>query len=302
MQTLDFVPSSEVELETGFSNDLLRKWRQRYGFPLQAVSTARKTGYSRKTINHLLLIKRLLEGGFQPAQVVGKPVHELDRLQQAIANDPYEPDAKDSSWKLIESLKQTDLAGFHKLLIKARADSTLTEFVSGTVAPLLVAVGDAWSRGEIEIYHEHLCTSIIERYLHTEILTSKHKCGFPTIIFATAPNEHHALGLLMSEAVLAEQGAKTINLGANIPLNDLKLAAIACQADAIALSFSFAYSARRIRPVLTHLRHILPTNIEIWAGGKGSNIVRSPKKGLRIFFSLADAIIALDNVVKQKNK
>ena len=301
MQTLDFVISSDVEFDTGFSNDLLRKWRQRYGFPLLVSLTDKKTGYSRDTVKHLLLIKRLLEGGFQPAQVVGKPLDELNRLQLAIASILPQPELNESSRQLIEKLKKSDLRGFHTLLIKERAQMTLGEFVAATVAPLLVAVGDACSRGEIEIYHEHLCTSIIERYLHTEILSSKHKRDFPTIIFATAPDEHHALGLLMSEAVLAGQGAHTINLGSNIPLNDLKLAAISCHADAIALSFSFAYSTRRIRPILIQLRHILPLEMELWAGGKGASIIRFPIKGIHIFLNLADAIVALNQLVAEKH-
>jgi methylmalonyl-CoA mutase cobalamin-binding subunit len=302
MQKIDFVPSSDIEFETSFSSDLLRKWRQRYGFPLPEARTDGKVGYSRKTINHLLLIKRLLEGGFQPAQIVSKPPQELNRLQRTIVDDSPKPGCDESIGKLIERLKKTDLVGFQAIFIKERGCVTLTDFVANTVAPLLIAVGEAWSRGEIEIYHEHLCTSIIERYLHTEILSSKHKRGFPTILFATAPDEHHALGLLMSEAVLAGQGAKTINLGSNIPLNDLKMAAISCKADVIALSFSFSYAARRVRPVLTHLRHILPADMEIWAGGKGANIIRRPQQGVRIFSDHQEAIDALHELANCKRE
>lgn len=300
MQKIDFVPSSDIEFETGFSSDLLRKWRQRYGFPLPEASADGKVGYSRETINRLLLIKRLLEAGYQPAQIVSKSPHELDRLQQTIVNDSAEPGCNQSIEELIERLKKTDLVGFQAILLEERACVTLTEFVSNTISPLLVAVGEAWSRGEIEIYHEHLCTSVIERYLHAEILSSEQKIAFPTILFATAPDEHHALGLLMSEAVLAGQGAKTINLGSNIPLNDLKMAAISCKADVIALSFSFAYAARRVRPVLTHLRHILPAGMEIWAGGKGAHIVRRPQQGVRIFSDHLKAIGALHELAMHK--
>ena len=93
MQSDKLVPASEIELETGFGKDLLRKWRQRYGFPHLETGTDGKIGYSRKAIQHLLLIKRLLEGGFRPAQIVGKHPLELERLRLAIVNDLPEPSA-----------------------------------------------------------------------------------------------------------------------------------------------------------------------------------------------------------------
>jgi methanogenic corrinoid protein MtbC1 len=304
MQTPTLVPSSVIEYETGFSSDLLRKWRQRYGFPMQETVAGGKAFYSRETVNRLLLIKRLLENGFLPAQVVSRSPLELDRLLLAIANDAPNPSVNESIKKLIERLKHTDQVGFLALLVKARAKGTLTEFVTNTVAPLLTSVGVAWSTGEIEVYHEHLCSTIIERYLHAEILLCKPKRGFQKILIllATPPEEHHALGLLMAEAALADQGAKTISLGTNIPLNDLKLAAISCQADIVALSLSFAISARRVRPILTHLRHILPDDVEIWAGGKGADIIRLPQSGVRIFLNFEESIVALHEFAKRKRK
>ncbi len=99
----------------------------------------------------------------------------------------------------------------------------------------------------------------------------------------------------------SEQGAKTISLGINIPLNDLKLAAMSCQANIVALSFSFAIAARRVRPTLTHLRHILPADVEIWIGGRGADIIRRPKNGVRTLFSFEEAIVAVHEFVKNKH-
>jgi hypothetical protein len=74
MQSDCLVPASEIELETGFGKELLRKWRQRYGFPNLDTGADGKIGYSRKTIQQLLLTKRLLEGGFRPARMLATPI------------------------------------------------------------------------------------------------------------------------------------------------------------------------------------------------------------------------------------
>ena len=76
-----FVSFSEIERETGFGKDQLRKWRQRFGFPPVESVAGGKAAYSRQTVDQLLLIKRLLEAGFRPGQVVDKTVPELEKLR-----------------------------------------------------------------------------------------------------------------------------------------------------------------------------------------------------------------------------
>ena len=299
MRTRPFVLPSEIERETGFGKDQLRKWRQRFGFPPVESTADGKAAFSRKTVDQLLLIKRLLEAGFRPGQIVGKSARELEglKLSQGL---PAPVECRDESTQaLIEELRGSNMAGFGVLLNAQRAKRTLVDFVCNTVTPLLIGVGHAWTRDEIDIHHEHLCTSFIERYLHAEILKSKPRTGAPSILFALAPGEHHVLGLLMIEAVLAEQGARTINIGSNIPLNNLKLAAISCKAEVVALSFSFAYPARDVLPTLQHLRRLLPLQIQIWAGGAGLSGIRKHPKGVRIISDIKEAVTALKALPRQ---
>jgi methanogenic corrinoid protein MtbC1 len=177
---------------------------------------------------------------------------------------------------------------------------TLTEFVLNTIAPLVSALDAAWSRRELEIYHEHLCSSVIERCLHAEILANKPKPGYPTILFAAVAEERHMLGLLMAEAVLADSGVNTIYMGPHAPLDDLKMGVAACKADVLALSFSFAFAARRVRPTLVHLRGLLPARVEIWAGGANAAVVRRAPKGVRIFADIQESVDALHDLLKRK--
>ncbi len=293
MQTGLLVPSAEIERETGFGNDQLRKWRQRYGFPLLSTSPDSAIGYSSETVGQLLSIKRFLESGFRASQVVGKSPLELARLRLAIADEVPNPCLSKSTLKLIDLVKQSNVPGLRELLAKARARGTLTEFVLNTIVPLVKGLNADWPRTEIDIYREHLCTSVIERCLHAEILSSKPKRGYPTILFAAVAGERHMLGLLMAEAVMADQGANTLSLGSHAPFDDVKLGVVACDADVLALSFSFAFAARRVRPALLHLRRILPPRVEIWVGGAASAIVRRPPKGVRIFSEIQESVGAL---------
>ena len=298
MRISQFYLPSEIERETGFGKERLRKWRQRFGFPPQELSLDGKTTYSLATVNQLLLIKRLLEAGFRPAQVLGKSVFQLEKLKLGLGLNIQIAIPDTSTIKFIECIKLANMKGFIDFLIEKRRTQTMLDFVQSTITPLMISIGDAWTLDEIDIHHEHLCTAYVERYLQSEILDFLPTHGLPVILFSLPPGEHHLLGLLMAEAVLAEQGAATINIGSNLPMNNLKLAAISCKADVVALSFSFAYPVRDVFPTLTHFRHLLPSNIQIWAGGAGISTIRKRPKGVSLIYDFQDAIFALNELLQ----
>jgi DNA-binding transcriptional MerR regulator len=295
MQSGTFFLPSEIERETGFGKEQLRKWRQRFGFPPKESNDLGKIAYSVDTVDQLHLIKRLLEAGFRPAQVVGKTILELEKLKLELGLNAlvYAPDESINAH--IEFIKLNDLKGFLSLLIKKRGKQTMLDFVQNTIAPLMIGIGEAWRRDEIDIHHEHLCTAHIERYLHAEILRLRPRDGLPVILCALPPGEYHLLGLLIAEAVLAEEGAFTINIGSGIPLNNLKLAAISSKADVVALSFSFAHPSKDILPTILHFRRLLPPEIQIWVGGAGISVIRKKPKGVDFFYDFKDVVFALNN-------
>jgi DNA-binding transcriptional MerR regulator len=295
MQSSTYFLPSEIERETGFGKEQLRKWRQRFGFPPKESNVEGKIAYSNQTVEQLHLIRRLLEAGFRPSQVVGKTVLELEKLKLELGLNALVYEADESIVSLIEYIKLNDLKGFLSLLMKKRGKQIMLDFVQNTIAPLMIGIGEAWRRDEIDIHHEHLCSAHIERYLHAEILRLRPREGLPVILLALPPGEHHLLGLLMAEAVLAEEGATTINIGSGIPLNNLKLAAITCKADVVALSFSFAHPSKDILPTILHFRRLLPPEIQIWVGGAGISVIRKKPKGVDFFYDFKDVVFALNN-------
>ncbi|WP_297729684.1 MerR family transcriptional regulator [Limnohabitans sp. Rim8] len=293
-----FVLQSEIELITGFGIEQLRKWRQRFGFPPAQYDGRGRAIYSRDTIDRLMVIKRLLEAGFRPGHVVAKTV--LENLKTAADLNLFKPhvERSDSTNALISLLSHLDIEAFKALLRKQRAKRSMLDFVKDTIAPLMIGIGDAWAGGEIDVHHEHLCSSMIERYLIAETLKSIPKAFSPVFLFAMPPGERHQLGLLMVEAVMADAGAYIINVGTDIPLNSLKLAATECKVDVVALTFSFSYPPRDVVPTLAHLRRLLPQSMLIWAGGAGLSQVKRAPKGVRIISHFDEAITALGELVR----
>ena len=298
MNTASIVDATELERETGLGKDLLRKWRARYGFPTPLRSADGEYGYPKEQIAQLRLIRRLQNAGFRPNHIVGKSLGDLELLIEAAACGGGDAPELPLTRAALDFLKQFDLDAIDRLLVGERNRQSLQEFIVQTVSPLVTAVGEAWARGEIEVYHEHLCTNVLVRRLFAEIGAARSVPGSPRVVFATPSDEMHVLGLLMAQAVLADQGAECIDVGVNIPLSDLEMAVGGAGADILALSFSFAYPKWRVRPILKHLRERLPATVEIWAGGAGVAFIKRPPRGVRIFSDLHDASAALADMAK----
>jgi hypothetical protein len=197
-------------------------------------------------------------------------------------------------------LHNNDFDGLTQLLVKELTRLGLTEFVRQTVAPLAEGLGVAWAKGEIEVYHEHVCSDALMQLLHAELSFAKPKKGYPRIMFCAPPDERHILGMLMAQAVLAGSGAHCISLSSHAPLYELKKAALAWHADVVGISFSFAFPKRGIRPLLLHLRTLLPEGTEIWAGGAGAAHIKRSIAGVRIFTDLYQPVQAMLEHVSRK--
>jgi methylmalonyl-CoA mutase cobalamin-binding subunit len=115
----------------------------------------------------------------------------------------------------------------------------------------------------------------------------------PKVLLATPPDERHDLGILALQSVLALTGAQCISLGTEVPASELIAAARSHQVQIVAVSFSIAYSSRRIAPFLKQIRKELPDSMQVWAGGAGLNALRLNPEGIRTFTHLEHAAVAL---------
>ena len=212
---------SAVERETGLSKDVLRMWERRYGFPKPARDENGERQYTLAETAKLRSIKRLMDVGVRPGKLIGLTLAELDSMTDARA--PVRPDAPFPSLErdVVAMLKTHDAATLQHAFTQWLMRQGLQRFVIETVAPLNRAVGDAWMRGELFIFEEHLCTELLKAALRTAINAFPRQMGSPRVLLTTLPNEQHGLGLLMVEALLVPEGALCVSLGPQTPLTML---------------------------------------------------------------------------------
>ncbi|MCB1888212.1 MAG: MerR family transcriptional regulator [Rhodocyclaceae bacterium] len=258
-----------IERDTGLSKDVLRKWEQRYGFPAPLRDAQGERIYPEEQLQRLRLIRRLVDRGRRPGAVVPLSAPELEAMLADVAPAPESTLALETVDAVMACLKGHDGVTLQGQLDRALMKVGLQLFVVDFVAPLNVLIGEAWLRGDIEIAEEHLYTEQVQNVLRSAIARQTSTGGSPRVLLTTFPDELHALGLLMVEALLATEGATCTSLGTQTPVDDIARLAAGGQIDIVALSFSGAYPVRHAVDGIRRLRDALPPSVELWCGGAG---------------------------------
>jgi DNA-binding transcriptional MerR regulator len=255
---------SAVERDTGLSKDTLRVWERRYGFPNPGRDANGERIYPAGQVERLRLIKRLMDRGHRPGRIVPLGTDELASLAAAGAGARV---ARQDTDAFLHLIKAHQLGELRRHLAQALMRQGLQAFVTQTVAPLNQAVGEAWMRGELAVFEEHLYTEQLRSVLRNALSPTSLPGRAPRVLLTTFPTEQHEVGLLMLEALLAVEGAACVPLGTQTPLPDIVRAAQAHRVHIVALSFSAAFNDKQAALGLAELRAMLPAPILIWAGG-----------------------------------
>lgn len=277
-----------VERETGLSKDILRVWERRYGFPIPARDSHGERLYPPEQVEKLRVIRRLLDRGMRPRQLMKVPLHELTAQLQAPASMPAQgareaPDAPRSALReeALGLLKRYDEPGLRALLAGVLLRLGLQRFVIDFAALLNECVGEAWSRGELTVSQEHLYSEHMQHVLRGGIVSIPPGAQQPSVLLTTLPGEEHQLGLLMAHVCIAAEGARCISLGVQTPAADIAHAAAGQGIEVVGLSFSEALKLNVAYDMLEDLRGRLPPSVAVWAGGKLWTRARRPVPGVQ---------------------
>jgi MerR family transcriptional regulator, light-induced transcriptional regulator len=286
------VSIAAVERDTGLSKDTLRVWERRYGFPMPLRDTYGERAYSLDQVEKLRVIKRLLDNGHRPGRIVAMSIEELQSIGESLSAAPQRiaPTDKTDLREYVALIKAHDVDGLRRLLGQSLMRMGTGSFVCDVIAPLNTTVGDAWMRGQIEVFEEHMYTESVNIVLRNAIAAAPQSAQLasPRVLLTTFPQEPHGLGLLMAEAMLSQETCRCVSLGTQTPIWDIVLAATAHKADIVALSFTASQNPNYVVNGLEELRSKLGAGIEIWAGGSCPIIHRKGIEGVTAVATLQD--------------
>ncbi len=274
-----------VERDTGIGRDTLRVWERRYGFPDPVRNAKGERAYPETQLRRLQRIRRLLDRGLRPGKLLPLDEDALDDLEASLKTDtPQQPDKAIST--MLDAIRSANATQIESLLRRRYEQQGMKEFINTTVVPLLYTVGDLWVSGELQIFQEHFLTEQLNRFLNTEIAIMQKSAKKPLVVLATLPGEEHTLGLLIVAAMLSAHGISIINLGGEVPMDQIVRATQQFNADIVGITFSGAYQYKNIRPHLVELRRQIPEAVDIWTGGEGMRRLRKLPAGVTKLSSL----------------
>jgi len=295
-----------VERDTGLSKDTLRVWERRYGFPSPDRDLTGQRVYTPGDVEKLRLAKRLLDHGYRPGKILKLPPERL--LEMADAARPRPGDGTEgphdsADVDLLLGLVQTHrVEELRRQLGQALLRLGLAPFLAGVIAPLNARVGEAWSRGRLEIFEEHLYSETVQAIVRNATAAiPRPGLNPPRVLLTTFPGESHSLGLLMAEAFFALEGCRCLSLGVQTPVRDIVSAALKKKVDIVALSFSAAMNANHTVHGLGELRACLPPEVAVWVGGNCAILERRPIDGVMRLRALTEIGPALQRWRRQRD-
>lgn len=284
-----------VERDTGLSKDTLRVWERRYGFPQPGRDAFGERIYPIDQVDKLRVLRRLTDAGHRPGKVIHLPIDQLQSLAAEAAGALVQPRSlgeanaeHEDLQQYVELIKAHEVETFRRALSQAQLRMGMERFVTDLVSPLTRLIGEAWARGYVEVFEEHLYTESIQVVLRNAISTIPQPSRSPRVLLTTIPQEPHGLGLLMAEAILALEGCRCVSLGVQTPVWDIVLASTAHRIDVVALSFSAVVNPNNVLESLNELRQKLPPETEIWAGGNCPILQRRPPAQVTLLGELTD--------------
>src|SRR2546422_1926080 len=284
---------SAAERETGLSKDVLRMWERRYGFPHPTRDDNAERRYPADQVAKLRAIKRLMETGMRPGKLIEQSLEELNQLADSRTGSRRHYPAPPLERDLLAILQGHNAQGLQHALTNLLMRQGLQRFALDTATTLNRAVGDAWARGQLAVFEEHLYTEHLKNALRSAINQFPRQAGVPKVLLTTLPGEQHGLGLLLVEALLVSEGAQCIALGTQTPIDDIRRAAPAHKVHVVALSFSSAFPLRQAGEGLATLRRQLPAPVALWAGGEMTRRLRKSLPGVRLIAELSETLGAL---------
>lgn len=282
---------SAVERDTGISKDTLRVWERRYGYPKPGRDGFGERAYTMEQVDKLRALRRLLDQGHRPGRIINLPIEQLAELADQAAGEPVSGAELASNQpldKFIGLIRAHRVDDLRREMSQLVLRLGIERFVGEVASPLNRMVGEAWSRGAMEVFEEHLYTESMQVVLRNAISGIPAGARTPRVLMTTFPNEPHGLGLLMAEALLAMEGCQCYSLGCETPIGEILRACSAQPIDIVALSFTGCLNPNQIYDGLNELRVGLPEHVQVWAGGYCPSLRRRHPDGVRVIESLEE--------------
>ena len=275
-------PVRIVLRRTGLTAELLRAWERRYSVVHPGRTQGGQRLYSEADVDRLLLLKRATVYGHsigRVAQLTNEEVAGLLETAPQLAVTKPTDVASDYSASIrqrgLEALGWMDGGTLDALLRQAAVRMGPVAFAEQLVVPFVREIGDLWHQGKLRIVQEHLATATIRHVMSNLLAFTATTPTAPVFIAATTSGQHHEIGALLAAAIAAGEGWRAVYLGADLPGEEIAIAAERLRARAVGISIVYPAEDPAIEPDLRALSQALGTRTPVFVGGEAARLHRT---------------------------
>jgi MerR family transcriptional regulator, light-induced transcriptional regulator len=268
----------QAAARTGLTVPVLRAWERRYGIVTPARTPSGYRVYDDEAIARISAMRRLVDAGWAPSTAAAAIVAGTAPAPTEALPVPGGPAQGDLALReaFVAAAGALDAGGIEGILDEMFALRSFERVASDYLLPAVVAVGDAWQAGRIDVAAEHLASQAVLRRL----AAAYQAAGRPDIdsgavIVGLPPGSRHALGALAFAIAARRAGMPVVYLGPDLPIDDWVAAAGRVRARAAVVGVVTAGDRGPARRVAEALRSARPGIVVAFggrhaAGGAGS--------------------------------
>ena len=287
---------------TGIAIPTIRVWERRYGVVSPTRTPAGYRLYDDESIARLNAMQHLVEReGWRPSQaaerVIGTSATDLPGLAPqgaaigTVARDVADQAGGEAVRSIVDGARRLDLRSIDETLDETFAGQRFEAAMDGVVFPALRGIGDAWSRGELDVAREHAASETIRRRIaHYFDAATGARTG-PTVVVGLPPGSRHELGAFAFAVAARRAGLDAIYLGADVPIDAWRLTIRDTKARAAIVAVVTRDDVRPAADVIRALREDEATLIAV--GGPAADAMPPDLGALRLPAPIHEAMTRL---------
>ena len=276
---------------TGVPEATLRTWERRYAVVAPSRTEAGYRLYSNDSIAAIAAMRKLVDAGWTPSEAA-RAVREgtvptttpaMPALQDGLRLTDEPGNAAGYMEQFLSCAARLDLGGIEESLDRGFTIGSFEHVVDAWLYPTLVALGEGWARGEIDVAGEHLASHAVLRRLSAAFDAAGSRARGPAVVVGLPPGSRHELGALGFATAIRRRGLDVLYLGADVPEASWEAAAIGHRARAAVVSVVTAGDRPAAAAVAERLRTNHPDLLVASGGGFGRGVAPD-------VYSLADTV------------
>jgi DNA-binding transcriptional MerR regulator len=258
-------PMAVASRLSGLGADLIRAWERRYGAVRPARAAGERRRFSDDDIRRLVLLRRVVEAGWQIGQVAALDDGELNRLCRHAGPPPDAParqrgrPAERLLRECLRNVSELDVEGLRRTLENASVELSRFDLLDDVLHPLIRGLHDDVVRSRGAGARRQAASTVIEGFLDGLHPAYPPSPADPEMLVGLPAGDFFEPGARLAAAIGRNEGWHATYLGPNLPAEEMAAAAKVRRARLVLLGIASPEAAAGLDAALDRLHRVLPS-------------------------------------------